>query len=56
MENETQNNNKFVYVSVKGKDHSVVDGVYMDKNIAMLKKCKECIVVKMILDETKFIS
>lgn len=46
----------YVYVSVKGKNHSSIEAVFTDENIAMIKKCKECIVLKYPVDETKFIS
>lgn len=47
---------RYVFVSVKGKDRSKIDGVFVDENIAMIKKCKECVIVKMIVDETRFVS
>lgn len=47
-----------VYVSIKtkSKNDTCIDGVYRDENIAMLQKCKECIIQKWIINDDKFIS
>jgi len=45
-----------VYVSIQGKDPSKLDGIYLDENVALLKKCKECIIQRWLIDDSKFIS
>lgn len=44
----------YVYVSIK--QNKMIDAIFQDENIAMLTKCKECIIQKWIVNESKFIT